>query len=223
MVENVWKLTGFNRHPSLVDKLREEVLPIFSYKDTLKVATVPCSTGAEALSVAIALDKERISYHISGFDVDEKAIVAARNSEYFVSASSEQIVGDPYSDYEYNWSNLSSEDRTRYFEEKIVNGKILLSSRLDKSSFDFNLQGIEDIPNNAYDVIFCLNFLKYLTDEKFASNLPSLNFVVDRLFSSNRDIGALLIDPTSDKVEPIRNSLVSTGYSRLQNGVYLKF
>jgi chemotaxis methyl-accepting protein methylase len=222
MAENIWRLTGFNRHPSLIDKLRKDVLPIVSANRPLSVATIPCSTGAEALSITIALDKEKVDYHISGFDVDEKAILASRRSQYFISSSSGQIIGDPYSGYEYNWSNLSSDDRYRYFEELKVGGRILLSSKLDKSNFDFNLQGVEDVPNNTYNIIFCLNFLKYLTDERFSSNLPSLGFVTDKLFSSNKNIGALLIDPTSSKVKSIRDSLVSSGYLDSKDGFYLK-
>lgn len=124
MAEEVWRITGFNRHPSIIKSLREQILPIIVNGKPLKVATVPCSTGIEALAIAIGLEKEGHNYCISGFDVDKKAIEAATQGKYFIDPTSGQIIGDPHSNYEYHWSNLTHDDRLRYFNESGLNEKI---------------------------------------------------------------------------------------------------
>lgn len=223
MTEKVWRITGFNRHPSLIESLREEVLPIVANGIPLQVATVPCSTGVEALAIAIGLEKEGCKYVISGFDVDKNAINAANKGQYFVSPTSGQIIGDPHSNYEYQWSNLTTGDRLNYFRESVSNGKKIVEANPNiTSNLRFNLLGIQDIPPDNYDIIFCLNFLKYLTDQRFSGGLPTLETTSNRLFQSNKSLGALLIDPTSDKVESIREALITQGYVRLNEGTYLK-
>ncbi|MBL7054200.1 hypothetical protein ISS05_00410 [Candidatus Woesearchaeota archaeon] len=223
MAEKVWRITGFNRHPSLIESLKEEVLPIFANVIPLQVATVPCSTGIEALAIAIGLEKEGYKYNMSGFDTDREAIEAAKMGQYFICPTSGQIIGDPHSNYEYHWSNLTAEDRLRYFRELGSNGKTMVESKPDiAKNLRFGVLGIQDIPPDSYDVIFCINFLKYLTDQRFSADLPTLEVVSKRLFQSNKSLGALIIDPTSDKVDSIREALITQGYSKLNEGTYLK-
>jgi chemotaxis methyl-accepting protein methylase len=224
MSEQVWRLTGYNRHPSLINTLTEEVLPIIGIDKKLDIATVPCSTGTEAISIAIALEKENCKYKISGFDVDEDGIRAARESTYLLNPRSGQIVGDLCSDYSYDWSNLSDYDRKNFFSEFESNGKIIITPNQEiRKNLEFELLGVQDIPKDSFDVVFCLNFLKYLTDDKFKNELPSLDDVSRQLYNSNKSLGALMVDPTSDKVIEINESLVGVGYSKIAKGTYLKY
>ncbi|MDD9953926.1 MAG: hypothetical protein OXR66_06335 [Candidatus Woesearchaeota archaeon] len=223
MAEEVWRITGFNRHPSVIQSLRDEVLPIVATEVPLQIATVPCSTGAEALAIAIELEKERCDYSIEGFDVDERAIAAATDGRYFINSTSGQITGDPHSDHEYHWSNLASSDKAKFLRESGSNGSTMVHANARiATKLRFSLLGVQDIPRDSYDVVFCLNFLRYLTDSRFSPDLPSLEIVSKRLFCSNKSLGALLIDPTSDKVGQIRQSLTAQGYTRLREGTYLK-
>lgn len=104
------KITGYNRHPSIMDSLKEEVLPILKGSEPLQIATVPCSTGIEALTIAVELEKMKHKYSISGFDIDQDSIKAAINATYFFNPSNSKVTGDSCSGCEYRSSSFAYMD-----------------------------------------------------------------------------------------------------------------
>ena len=224
MSEDVWKLTGYNRHPSVLRSFTTEVLPIVENSRPLKIATVPCATGIESIAIAIALDKTDTDFEIDGFDIDTAAVQAARTGRYILSSTGGQIIGDPTTDYDYQGSNFSHDDFLHYFDrgQLPTDGTILPKDRII-SRLSFKETSIVDIPEDQYDALFCLNFLKYLTDPRFSPDLPNLSTVATALFNATKQVGALMVDPTSDKVPQINHALADAGYSKSGEGIYLKF
>lgn len=223
MVEHVWKLTGFNRHPSLIQTVTSELLPLLEEGKPLEIATVPCATGVEALALAFELEKRGVDFSVSGFDVDGLAIETARNGEYILNPMSHQIVGDPRSGYSYQGSNLTSEMRQALFDELrgICGDRVILKPSFTRKAA-YIILGIQELPLRDFDIILCLNFLKYFTDDRYSGNLPPLEVVSKRLHQANKFGGALLIDPNADKSQTVRESLASQGYLRMREGAYIK-
>lgn len=111
-----------------------------------------------------------------------------------------------------------------FFEEiALKKGAAIKPRRRIKSKLKFEKKGIEDMPENEYDIIFCLNFLEYTLWQKALGDFPSLDTVANTLFHSNKSQGALIIDPASDKRSPIREALTYQGYIRLTGGTYLRY
>jgi chemotaxis methyl-accepting protein methylase len=223
MVAHVERVTGFNRHPSLLEVLEDSVLPLFTGIDKLKIASVPCATGAESLAIAMQLEKSNIDYIIQGFDVDISAVNAARNGVYFVNQRNSQIEGDPSSGYTYNFSNLTNAMIDRIFDHCFVNERSAVKVKEEIASrLVFSENDILGASEDSYDIIFCCNFLKYTIDEQYSGLLPSLDTVTHTLCQATKDVGALMIEPKADKSACIQESLFSKGYMRVGQGAYLK-
>ena len=89
-----------------------------------------------------------------------------------------------------------------------------------KSKVNFHLKGIKEVPPSEFDLIVCLNFLRYLTDKDYAGGLPSVNEASESLYRANKPYGVLLIDPKTTKSRVVHDALIAQGYLTLSKNAY---
>lgn len=147
----------------------------------LRILTVPCSTGEEPYSIAIALLEAGLSlgqFHIDAVDISKRSLVKARHAVYdaysFRSGGKTQL---------YSSTNLTEEGlKERYF--RLTTEGYHLQERI-ASKVNF-IHGNLFAPNflieqPAYHVIFCRNLLIYLD----STARKQIIQVLDRLLASN--------------------------------------
>ncbi|MDT8384637.1 MAG: CheR family methyltransferase [Gammaproteobacteria bacterium] len=122
-------------------------------REPLKILSLPCATGEEPYSIAMALmmaglDKD--DFHIDGIDVSKRAIAKARRSIYGKHSFRENDI----------------DIQSRFFN-KISSGYQILPEVQALVSFD-RANVITDTispANDYYDVIFCRNLLIYFNKD----------------------------------------------------------
>ncbi len=128
----------------------------------LKVLSIPCSTGEEPYSIAMAfmdagIHKDR--FHIDGIDIREEALSKARLGVYGLGS--------------FRGKDLTFRDR--YFQSK-NDGYQLLGHVSDKVQFKSGNVMENRFANGApYDVIFCRNLMIYMSPEARNQTLETMN------------------------------------------------
>jgi chemotaxis protein methyltransferase WspC len=131
----------------LINYVRTEWL-IKPSSGTLRVLSIPCSTGEEPYSIAIALMEAGLStsrFHIDAMDISNQVITKAKRGIYGKNSfRGEEFV-----------------ERNRYFQQIAEGYEVSPNVR---ASVNFRQGNILNFPNikNQYDVIFCRNLLIYL-------------------------------------------------------------
>ena len=121
--------------------------------DRLHVLSVPCSTGEEPYSIAMALLDEGVGkdrFHIDGVDISEGALGKAKSGVYAKGS----FRGDDIS------------FRKRYFEPK--GDAYQLNSDIRKKVRFIKGNVLDDhllMDQEPYDILFCRNLLIYLSSE----------------------------------------------------------
>lgn len=119
----------------------------------LRILSVPCSTGEEPFSIAMALldagfSKDR--FHIDGVDISEDALSKARRGFYGTAS--------------FRGTDLAF--RERYFEPQKDNVFEIIPRVKEKVHFKpGNVMEKRFSPGKSYDIIFCRNLLIYMTPE----------------------------------------------------------
>ncbi|WGV27143.1 CheR family methyltransferase [Halotia branconii] len=133
-----------------------------SGQSKLRFLSIPCSTGEEPYSIAIALIEVGLSpsdFCIDAVDISKQAIVKAQQGTYGKNSfRSEALV-----------------DRNRYFQQIVEKYKVC---SLIQNLVNFKQGNILNIFVNMqlqYDVIFCRNLLIYLEDSACTEVLKVLN------------------------------------------------
>jgi chemotaxis protein methyltransferase WspC len=132
----------------LIDFIRSEWLSK-SHKSKLRLLSIPCSTGEEAYSMAIAMMEAGLTtdrFQIDAIDISDRALAKAQRGVYGKNS----------------FRGADFIDRSKYFQQTIAGYELSTSIRstvnfskhniLDKSAFD----------RSNYDIIFCRNLLIYL-------------------------------------------------------------
>jgi chemotaxis protein methyltransferase WspC len=132
----------------LIDFIRTEWLSK-PQKSKFRLLSIPCSTGEEAYSLAIALMEAGLTtdrFQIDAIDISEQALAKARQGIYGKNS----------------FRGTDFIDKSKYFYQTTAGSEIAASVRstvnfsksniLDKSAFD----------RSNYDIIFCRNLLIYL-------------------------------------------------------------
>jgi chemotaxis protein methyltransferase WspC len=134
-----------------------------------RALSIPCATGEEAYSIAMALMDAGIrndQFHIDGVDISKKSLAGARKALYGRASfrGTDLSFRDRYFDPSGDDFQLRDEVRgtVRFFEGNILDHGILKD------------QG-------PYDIIFCRNLLIYLSDRAKERTLE----VIDRLLSDS--------------------------------------
>lgn len=180
--------TYFFRDPAVFAVFEAEVLPelrarVGSKGRPLRIWSASCSTGEEAYSIAICLDRSW------GRVWAEHALVLATDiNPRFLRKAAEGIYTE--------WSFRATPEpiRTRYFSKRPDGGFAIDSPLRRQVSFSCLNLAEDTYPSllnntNAMDVIFCRNVLMYFTPEQARR-------VIARLRRSLVDGGWLIVSPT---------------------------
>lgn len=149
----------------LVDEVLPEVVDDVGLDATVRILSLPCSTGDEPYSIGISpLERwpeiETVDVEIVGMDIDAESVAAAREGTYGARAL----------------QRLSPELSRRYFAP-VPGDRRQISADL-RSAVSFRVGNVCDTQQmrayRGYDVIFCRNLLIYfdeLSCRRAAENL----------------------------------------------------
>lgn len=129
---------------------------------TLRLLSVPCSTGEEPYSIAIALMETGLStsqFRIDAIDISKQAIAKAQQGIYGKNSFRGEVLVD----------------RNRYFQQTAEKYEISPSVRNAVNFKQGNLINTFFNVQLKYDVIFCRNLLIYLEDSACTEVLKTLN------------------------------------------------
>jgi len=119
----------------------------------LQALSIPCSTGEEAYSIAMALTDEGIQndrFRIDGVDISEKALARAKTALYDRASfrGDDLSFRERYFDIHEDEFQLHDDVRkaVRFFRGNVLNDRLLMD-------------------NGPYDIIFCRNLLIYLSPQ----------------------------------------------------------
>jgi chemotaxis protein methyltransferase WspC len=154
--------TWFFRDEDVFKTLAKHATAWLRRESSLRVLSLPCATGEEPYSVAIALLQAGIGptrFQVRGVDVSERALAKARRGVYGKNA----------------FRGATPEQHPGYFEPveggtavtELVRGAVTFSSGnvLDALSFS----------SRSFDVILCRNLLIYLDPQARAKALTNLS------------------------------------------------
>ncbi|BAY98000.1 MCP methyltransferase, CheR-type with Tpr repeats [Tolypothrix tenuis PCC 7101] len=152
-------------------------------KRVLRILSVPCSTGEEPYSIAIALLETGLNpanFHIDAIDISKKCLLTAQRAIY-----------DKYS---FRGNSLSFQER--YFQP--TEGRYRLCEQV-RNLVHFRQGNLADIDfllgAASYDVVFCRNLLIYFepsTKERTIRTLERLLIQDGLLFVGHAETGLLL-------------------------------
>jgi chemotaxis protein methyltransferase WspC len=115
----------------------------------LRVLSVPCSTGEEPYSIAIALMSAGLNtsqFRIDAMDISKKVIAKAQRAIYGKNS----------------FRGQEFVDRNRYFQQIAEGYEVSPSVRVTVNFRQGNLLNLSDIIKSKYNIIFCRNLLIYL-------------------------------------------------------------
>lgn len=170
--------TSFFRHPAAFDFLKTYCLQQGSQKEVFRILSVPCSTGEEPYSMAIALLEAGFlpqQITIDAFDISQDALANAKQGIYKKYAF--RSVGAEYEQYYLQ----------KYFDRQ--NNLYCIKQEI-KDIINFQIGNLVE-PNflltpNFYDVIFCRNVLIYFSQ-------AARRFVLKKIYKALGDKGLLFI------------------------------
>jgi len=142
--------------------IREEWLPRHAVK-TLRILSIPCSTGEEPYSIAISLKElglERRQFKIDAVDISERALERARLGLYNRNS----------------FRGARQDGLMRFFEE--VPGGFQLEDGIRRSVHFIRANAMKfaaEVSDGAYDIVFCRNLLIYLNEESRRTLLSQLD------------------------------------------------
>ena len=151
-------LTSFNRENHHFDFMFEEVLPVFRNEKVghpLRVLSAGCSTGEEALSVMMMIERFKLenpffTYRIEGVDIDYNVVDFAKRAVYGSDS--------------FDAPDVDMNDVSRCFNRGINSNVGFYSLKKELAEFVSFRQGSIfggfDL-SVKYDVIFCRNVLIY--------------------------------------------------------------
>lgn len=155
-------LTYFNRESHHFDYIENEVLPKFHAEcrnTPLLVLSAGCSTGEEALSLVMMLERFKakhpfFKYKIDGVDIDENVIKFARRGIYSASAFEVETVRV---DDVRRCFNKGVESNTGFYSlKKELHHNVTFSQGSIFEGFNSKVR---------YDIVFCRNVLIYFNSD----------------------------------------------------------
>ncbi len=151
--------TYFFRENYQLDALARSVLPEIAARrrrpgDTITIWSLPCSTGEEAYSIAIAVldgwpQSDQFNVEIEASDIDTKVLTQAKTGVYGARSL----------------MNVTSDQRARYFRPLGADYQIIPEMRESIDFFQLNISNKSEMAlHHNVDVIFCRNMLIYFDD-----------------------------------------------------------
>lgn len=185
-------VTVFFREPRFFQALAKRVLPRLiegrSPNDTLRIWVAGCSTGEEAVSIAIVLaetlDKEQATVPVQIFatDLDLKAIEVARSGVYSKVAM----------------ENVSQAHKKKYFVH--LEGKYQVTKTIRDMLVFAHHDLLKDPPFSRIDLLSCQNVLIYLDTHAQQKVLRSFHYAL-------RPLGYLALG-RSETVNPLAEQFI---------------
>ena len=153
VVPETWFFRNSVPFSACVERVEAVLKQRMGYNDPIRILSVPCSTGEEPYSIAIAIAESRVNLNlvtINAIDISRTAIDAAQRADYHRNAFRE----------------MPDAIREKYFSEK--NGRFRLSDDI-RAMVKFEqanviLSSLSPMPA-YYDIIFCRNLLIYFNDQ----------------------------------------------------------
>jgi chemotaxis protein methyltransferase WspC len=189
--------TWFFRNPASFAALQDFITNTWKGKllgRKLMVMSVPCSTGEEPYSIAIALEQagmQPVEFQIDAFDVSQRLLTKAKRGVYG----------------RHSFRNKDDDVREKYFD--LVGGTFVLTDRI-RNAVNFQHGNILDkyfgINAQTYDVIFCRNLLIYF-------DRATQELAMAKLHRMLNDSGMLLIGH-AEAPEFLRNNFARADYPR---------
>lgn len=156
--------TYFFRYPDHFAALREQVLPrlIEARREVrnLRIWSIGCSNGAEPYSIAIiirellGLDVDNWRVSITGGDISEKALSAARSARYNAWAL----------------RTMGPDDRAKYFDRDashwVLKRDFRSMVRFERQNILALLSATPPLEWTAFDLILCRNVLIYFSPQQ---------------------------------------------------------
>jgi two-component system CheB/CheR fusion protein len=163
-------VTSFFRDPEAWDFLRAEIIPSMladrGPDDPIRIWSAGCASGEEAYSIAIALaeamgvDEYRKQVKIYATDVDDEALLQARQAVY----GTRELAG------------LAPELLKRYFEPH--EGRYSFRKDLRRTVIFGRNDLVQDAPISRINLLICRNTLMYFTQETQAKILGRFHFAL---------------------------------------------
>lgn len=150
--------TWFYRGGTLFEFLARRAVSIISSGKSFRALCLPCSSGEEPYSLAIALIEANVlqNWEIDGVDVSPRAIAAARQAVY----------------RDFSFRQCPAWVRERYFRAVPAGWEL---NRDVRDRVRFRVGNVLDTPTGAsYDLILCRNLLIYLTPAARRSAIENL-------------------------------------------------
>lgn len=130
----------------------------------IRIASIPCSTGEEPYSLAIALEELGVpkqQYHIDGIDLSESHLARARAGSFTAYSFRE-----PPSDLKQRWFVSAAENRWELTPAIRRSVRFLCGNIIDREFL---------LGQERYDLILCRNLFIYLTSEARGLALANLD------------------------------------------------
>lgn len=196
--------TWFFRNKTPFDALRvivkRDVLPNLKSSEKIRILSIPCSTGEEPYSIAMALLEEGVNARrisIDAVDISKKALAKARRAIYGRNS----------------FRDVDEQMIVKYFE-KVRSGHHLIESVRNLVQFklgNFLVGSLSPHPN-YYDVIFCRNLLIYF-------NRDTQRAALEKLHRSLKDTGVLFVGH-AETAQISRNDFLQ--YKHARSFAYVK-
>lgn len=182
IVPETWFFRDWEPFVFLERYVRSQWIPTQSYR-TLRVLSVPCSSGEEPYSIAMTLLNAGLSpnqFRIDGVDISKKSLMRAKQGIYGQNS--------------FRGKNL--EFQNIYFT-RIDEGYQLCDRVKNAVNFIYgNLIDPEFLScSSAYDIIFCRNVLIYFDSSYRKQSIQNLNRLLAReglLFLGHAETGQIL-------------------------------
>jgi chemotaxis protein methyltransferase CheR len=195
-------VTSMFRHPELMRRLREEVVPVLRTYPSARIWMVGCATGEEVYSLAILLEEEGILRRTSIYatDLNEDTLAVARIGAYPL---------DRVRSYENGY--LSSGGRGKLSDHYSVSGRSARFHRNLQTNITWARHNlVTDASFNEFHLIICANVLIYFR--------PTLQERAHRLFFESLVPSGFL---AMGKGESLIFSPESSRYQRVGDSVSL--
>jgi len=166
-------VTSFFRDPKAWEYIDQEILPaILNNKranEQIRIWSAGCASGEETYSIAIllaerlGLDRFKEQVKIYSTDLDEDALVTARQAIY------PQVAIE----------SIPAQYAEKYFE--ITNGRYTFSKELRRSVIFGRHDLIQDAPISRIDLLLCRNVLMYFNAETQTRILSRLSYALNNM------------------------------------------
>lgn len=159
-------VTSFFRDVEAWDYLRDEIIPriIKHSPDQLRIWSAGCASGQEAYSIAmlmceaLGVQEFHRSVKIYATDVDEEALVQARQAQY----TQEEL------------ERVPEDLREKYFAKS--NGRFAFRSDIRRAVIFGRHDLVQDAPISHLDMLLCRNILMYLNAETQSRILSRMHY-----------------------------------------------